>query len=79
MNSSLHKGADTAPQGNHMKRSIVVMLIALFSPLAANAADGMLSVKSQFDVETMADRLEKMLAQKGMTIFNRVKEKGVKH
>jgi len=45
----------------------------LFSPLAVNAADGILSVKSQFDVETTADRLEKMLVQKGMTIFNRVR------
>ena len=56
-----------------MKRSIVVMLVMLFSPLAVNAADGMLSVESPFDVETTADRLEKMLVQKGMTIFNRVR------
>lgn len=56
-----------------MKRSIVVMLVMLFSPLAVNAADGMLSVESQFNVETTADRLEKMLVQKGMTIFNRVR------
>lgn len=56
-----------------MKRSLVVMLVMLFSPLAVNAANGMLSIESQFDVETTADRLEKMLVQKGMTIFNRVR------
>ena len=56
-----------------MNRSIVVMLVMLFSPLAVSAADGMLSVESQFNVETTVDRLEKMLAQKGMTIFNRVR------
>lgn len=56
-----------------MNRSLVVLLVMLVSPLAVNAADGMLSVESQFDVETTADRLEKMLIQKGMTIFNRVR------
>lgn len=56
-----------------MNRSIIVILVMLFTPLAVNAADGMLSVESRFGVETTADRLEKMLVQKGMTIFNRVR------
>ena len=56
-----------------MKRSIFVMLVMLVSSFSVNAADGMLTVESQFDVETTADRLEKMLVQKGMTIFNRVR------
>ena len=45
----------------------------LFITFPANAADGIINVKSQFDVKTTADRLEKILNEKGMTIFNRIK------
>jgi len=45
----------------------------LFITFSVNAADGMINVKSQFDVKTTADRLEKILNEKGMTIFNRIK------
>jgi len=45
----------------------------LFIPFSINAADGMLSIESQLNVKTTADRLEKILKEKGMTIFNRIK------
>ncbi len=40
---------------------------------SAGAVDGMIDVKSQFDAKTTADRFEKILHEKGMTIFNRIK------
>ncbi len=45
----------------------------LFMPFSANAAEGMQNVESQFSVNTTANRLEKILNEKGMTIFNRIK------
>jgi len=45
----------------------------LFIPFSINAADGMLSIESQFNVKTTADRLDKILKEKGMTIFNKIK------
>lgn len=56
-----------------MKKIIFGLFIILFITFSANAADGMINVKSQFDVKTTADRLEKILSEKGMTIFNRIK------
>ncbi len=49
------------------------MAIMLFMPFSANAAEGMQNVESQFSVNTTANRLEKILNEKGMTIFNRIK------
>jgi len=56
-----------------VKKSIFSLFMVLFISLSAGAADGVLSVKSQFDVNTTADRLEKILHEKGMTIFNRIR------
>ncbi len=39
----------------------------------AYAAEGMIDVKSPFGVNETGDRLESVLKEKGMTIFNRVK------
>lgn len=44
-----------------------------FNSFAVNAADGMINVESQFSVTITADRLERILNKKGMTIFNRIK------
>lgn len=55
-----------------MKKSIVVIFIMLFIPFVINAADGMLNIESQFSVKVTADRLEVILKEKGMTIFNRI-------
>ncbi len=48
------------------------MAIMLFISFSANAAEGMQNVESQFSVNTTANRLEKILNEKGMTIFNRI-------
>lgn len=56
-----------------MKKTILVPLIVLFVAFSANAADGMINVKSQFDVKTTSDRFEEILNEKGMIVFNRIK------
>lgn len=48
----------------------VVLMITIAMPVLA--ADGMINVPSAYDVKTSADRLEKILKEKGMTIFNRI-------
>ncbi len=48
----------------------IVLMIAIAMPV--QAADGMIHVPSAYDVKTSADRLEKVLKEKGMTIFNRI-------
>lgn len=52
----------------------VVLMIAIAMPV--HAADGMINVPSVYDVKTSADRLEKILKEKGMTIFNRIDHSG---
>jgi len=37
------------------------------------ASDGMVNVQSNFNVEETADRMESILKEKGMTVFNRIK------
>ena len=41
--------------------------------VSSYAAEGMVDVKSSFGVKKTADRLESILKDKGMTIFNRIK------
>jgi uncharacterized protein (DUF302 family) len=41
--------------------------------VSAYAAEGMVDVKSSFGVKETGDRLESVLKEKGITIFNRVK------
>ena len=50
-----------------------VVLTSIFISFTATASDGVISVESQYGVATTADRLEKVLNEKGMTVFNRVK------
>lgn len=49
------------------------MLMLLLMTLSAYAAEGMVNVKSSFGIKETGDRLERILIDKGMTIFNRVK------
>ena len=62
-----------------MKNFIFVLGLMLFISSPANAVqsvqivEGMINVKSQFDVKTTADRFENILNKKGMTVFNRIK------
>ncbi len=51
-----------------------LLAIALFGLLSFNlyASEGMISVKSAHSVSVTADRLEKILASKGMTVFKRI-------
>ena len=56
-----------------MKKLILIILGVLIMSVPAYAADGMIDVKSSFGVTETGDRLERVLKEKGMTIFNRVK------
>ena len=56
-----------------MKTAILTLLSILFIVLPAAASDGMVNVPSAFSVGETADRLESVLHEKGMTIFNRIK------
>jgi len=55
-----------------MKSSIFIILAIILIALPALAADGVISVASRYSVSETADRLESVLQQKGMTIFNRI-------
>lgn len=56
-----------------MKKILFVVLLICLQTLPAAAADGMVSVLSAFSVQETADRLERILTEKKMTIFNRIK------
>lgn len=56
-----------------MKTFISALLVVLMLTVSAYAAEGMVDIKSSFGVQETADRLERVLKEKGMTIFNRVK------
>ncbi|MFO7705118.1 MAG: DUF302 domain-containing protein [Halopseudomonas sp.] len=56
-----------------MNKLIPAVLMLLPITLSAYAAEGMVNVKSSFGIKETGDRLENILIDKGMTIFNRVK------
>ncbi len=56
-----------------MKTFLPVLLVVLAMTASAYAADSMINVKSTFEVKETGDRLESVLKEKGMTIFNRIK------
>ena len=56
-----------------MKTLILGTLVVLIMSVQAYAAEGMIDVRSSFGVKETGDRLERVLKEKGMTIFNRVK------
>ena len=56
-----------------MKKLLMVISIILIFAMQTWAADGMISVQSDFTVKETTDRLESILREKGMNIFNRIK------
>lgn len=56
-----------------MKKSILITMILLFFAIPVVAENGMINVSSAFSVKETADRMESILKEKGMTIFNRIK------
>ena len=56
-----------------MKTLMLAISVVLIISVPAYAAEGMFDVKSSFGVQETGDRLENVLKEKGMTIFNRVK------
>ena len=56
-----------------MKTSLITVLVVLTMAASVYAAEGMIDVESAYGVEETADRLDNVLKEKGMTIFNRVK------
>ena len=50
----------------------IVFAMLILSALPLYAGDGMITVKSAFPVKETADRLEAAIAEKGMTVFNRI-------
>jgi len=55
-----------------MKKSLITVLFVLFAVLPSIAADGLINVQSSYSVEETAGRLEKILHEKGMTIFTQI-------
>ncbi|MFT2110669.1 DUF302 domain-containing protein [Marinomonas sp. 2405UD68-3] len=56
-----------------MKKMIPAALLALSISAPAFAVDGMINVQSSHSVKETADRMEGVLKEKGMTVFNRIK------
>ncbi len=56
-----------------MKKIIITVLFILSIAIPAQAADGVVNVQSTFNVEETADRMESILKEKGMTVFDRIK------
>jgi len=54
-----------------MRSLMIVILLLLFASLA-QAATGLVAIKSPHSVAETADRLEAALNAKGMTVFNRI-------
>ena len=55
-----------------MRQLISIALITLLAATTSLAAEGMIDVRSQHSVAETADRLESILAAKGMTVFARI-------
>lgn len=53
-------------------RILIAMAILFAFAAVASAGEGLITVKSAHDVKTTADRLEKVLKDKGMTVFARI-------
>lgn len=55
-----------------MKRALAAALWIMCVAVPVSAADGVIDVPSDFTVQETADRLEGILKEKGMTVFNRI-------
>jgi len=56
-----------------MRITIIAALSTLLIATPVVAANGIVNVPSAFGVEETSDRMEHILSEKGMTIFNRIK------
>jgi len=56
-----------------MKQYILATLLILSIAIPVKAADGVINVQSALNVKETADRMESILKEKGMTVFNRIK------
>lgn len=56
-----------------MRTSLLTILVVFIISATVYAVEGMIDVESAFGVEETGDRLNNILKEKGMTIFNRVK------
>jgi uncharacterized protein (DUF302 family) len=56
-----------------MKPFIITALIIFILTVPAGAENGVITVPSSFSVEETADRMARILKDKGMTVFNRIK------
>lgn len=56
-----------------MKRTFLAAAAIAFVAAPAVAAEGLVNVQSEFDVEETANRMESILEEKGLTLFNRIK------
>jgi uncharacterized protein (DUF302 family) len=56
-----------------MKKVVISVLLAGFIAFPVIAAEGVMHVLSTFNVEETADRLERLLHKKGITLFARIK------
>lgn len=55
-----------------MRRFFIVLFMLFIFNALAFSADGLITIKSTHNVKTTADRLEKALKEKGMTVFARI-------
>lgn len=55
-----------------MNRFIVIAGLLVFPMVSSIAVEGVIEVKSQFSVKETADRLEKIVQEKGIRVFNRL-------
>jgi uncharacterized protein (DUF302 family) len=55
-----------------MKKPSITFLLILLTVLPLMAAEGLVKVQSDFSVKETGDRLEKILNEKGMTIFKQI-------
>ena len=56
-----------------MKSIFLAALLVFLMPMPVMAAEGVINVESDSNVKETADRLERILKAKGMTVFNRIK------
>ena len=55
-----------------MKNLFLASLLILSIAIPVEAADGLVNVESAYTVKETADRMESILKEKGMTVFNRI-------
>jgi uncharacterized protein (DUF302 family) len=59
-------------ENSKMRKFFLALILTTLFTTSAYATEGMISVKSEHTVAVTADRLEKILLSKGMTVFKRI-------